>query len=102
MIWGFPAAALGLLLVSGGQLRDRRGARLCGVTLLAFALWDFSAVSWRSPDGGGALRFDLVFLLPIALAASVGGILNLFARPLPSNGAEEPPDEDMSGPGPET
>ena len=57
MIWGFPAAALGLLLVSGGQLRDRRGARLCGVTLLAFALWDFSAVSWRSPDGGGALRF---------------------------------------------
>lgn len=97
MIWGFPAATLGLLLVVGGQLRDRRGARLCGVTLLAFALWDFSAVSWRSPEGAGALRFDLVFLLPIALAASVGGILNLFARPLPPGEAEAPPDGDDSG-----
>lgn len=84
MIWGFPAAALGLLLVAAGLLRDRRGARLCGATLLLFALWDFSAAGWRSPDGEAALRFDLVFLLPIALAAAVGGIWSLLARPLPA------------------
>jgi hypothetical protein len=102
MIWGFPAAALGLLLVAGGQLRDRRGARLCGVTLLAFALWDFSAVSWRSPDGGGALRLDLVFMLPIALAASVGGIVNLFARPLPPDPVDPANDDVRSGPDSET
>lgn len=80
MIWGFPAATLGLLLVVAGQVRDRRGARLCGATLLTFALWDFSASSWRSPGGDAALRIDLVFLLPIALAAAVGGIVSLFSR----------------------
>jgi zinc transporter ZupT len=94
MIWGFPAAALGLLLVVAGQVRDRRGARLCGATLLAFALWDFSAVSWRSSTGDAAIRIDLVFLLPIALAAAAGGILNLMSRPLPPEAAADPPPED--------
>lgn len=90
MIWGFPAATIGLLLIVAGQVRDRRGARLCGAALLAFALWDFSAVSWRSPGGDAAIRFDLLFLLPIALAAAIGGIVSLFARPLPRG---EPADE---------
>lgn len=85
MTWGFPAATLGLLLVAAGQVRDRRGARLCGATLLAFALWDFSASSWRSPGGEAALRIDLVFLLPIAFAAAVGGIVSLFARRVPAD-----------------
>lgn len=94
MIWGFPAATLGLLLVVAGQVRDRRGARLCGATLLAFALWDFSAASWRSSSGDAALRIDLVFLLPIALAAAAGGILNLLARPLPPGAAADEAPED--------
>lgn len=91
MIWGFPAATIGLLLIVAGQVRDRRGARLCGAVLLAFALWDFSASSWRSPSGDGAIRIDLVFLLPIALAAVVGGIVSLFARPLPP---DDPPESE--------
>lgn len=94
MIWGFAAAALGLLLVVAGHVRDRRGARLCGATLLAFALWDFSAVSWRSSTGDAAIRIDLVFLLPIALAAAAGGILNLLSRPLPPEpSADEAPED---------
>ena len=94
MIWGFPAATLGLLLVVAGQVRDRRGARLCGATLLAFALWDFSAASWRSSTGDAAIRIDLVFLLPIALAAAIGGILNLLVRPLPPDPpADEAPED---------
>ncbi|MBK8338303.1 MAG: hypothetical protein IPL03_17810 [Sterolibacteriaceae bacterium] len=94
MIWGFPAATLGLLLVVAGQVRDRRGARLCGATLLAFALWDFSAASWRSSTGDAAIRIDLVFLLPIAFAAAAGGILNLMSRPVPPEAAADPPPED--------
>lgn len=94
MIWGFPAATLGLLLVVAGHVRDRRGARLCGATLLAFALWDFSAASWRSSSGDAALRIDLVFLLPIAFAAAAGGILNLLARPLPPDAAADEAPED--------
>ncbi|MGB7989820.1 MAG: hypothetical protein WCF44_10510 [Candidatus Methylophosphatis roskildensis] len=101
MIWGFPAATIGLLLVVAGQVRDPRGARLCGAALLAFALWDFSATSWRSPGGDPAIRFDLLLLLPIALAAAIGGIVSLIARPLPvgepadqesDEANEEPPD----------
>lgn len=92
MIWGFPAATAGLLLIVAGVMRDRRGARLCGSVLLAFALWDFGALSWRSPAGEAALRIDLVFLLPIALAATIGGIVSLFARPLPP---DEPPDQEV-------
>ena len=94
MIWGFPAATLGLLLVVAGHVRGRRGARLCGATLLAFALWDFSAASWRSSTGDAAIRIDLVFLLPIALAAAAGGILNLMSRPVPPEAAADPPPED--------
>lgn len=82
---------IGLLLIAAGHVRDRRGARLCGATLLAFALWDFSASSWRSPGGDAAIRLDLIFLLPIALAAAVGGILNLLAKPA----SDEPPREDQ-------
>lgn len=83
MILGFPAAIIGLLLVVAGLMRDRRGARLCGAVLLASGLWDFSVSSWRSPSGDAAIRIDLIFLLPIALAAAIGGVLNLLARPSP-------------------
>lgn len=93
MILGFPAAMIGLLLVVAGHLRDRRGARLCGAVLLAFGLWDFSASSWRSPTGDAAIRIDLIFLLPIAVAAAIGGVLNLLARPLPPDvPPDDPPD----------
>ena len=49
-----------------------------------------------------ALRLDLVFMLPIALAASVGGIVNLFARPLPPDPADPANDDVRSGPDSET
>ncbi len=94
MIWGFPAATVGLLLVVAGQVRERRSARLCGATLLAFALWDFSAASWRSSTGDAALHIDLVFLLPIAFAAAAGGIVNRRARPLPPDAAADETPED--------